>query len=102
MMTIISPSHYDHIMMIQLNGLPSLGLPVGGAVRVAAVQLKPFLRRERLVGGGASPREVLHLPGIGIGWSFEINLELDEGVKVKQPKPFLQPAGGAADERSKL
>ena len=54
------------------------------------------------MGGGASPREVLHLPGIGIGWSFEINLELDEGVKVKQPKPFLQPAGGAADERSKL
>ena len=87
MMTIISPSHYDHIMMIQLNGLQSLGLPVGGAVRVAAVQLKPFLRREvsgrwRLPTRGPTPPRNI----------FEINLELGKGVKDKQPKPFVQPA----------
>ena len=94
MMTIISPSHYDHTMMIQLNGLPSLGLPVGGAVRVAAVQLKPFLRREvsgrwRLPTRGPTP------PRNRDRVVFEINLELDEGVKVKQPKPFVQPDGGS-------
>ena len=58
-------------MMILVNRLPSLGLPVGGAVRVAAVQAKPFLQQavsgrwELLTGGPTAPRNKL---------VFEINL----------------------------
>ena len=81
-------------MMIQLNRLPSLGLPVGGAVRVAAVQLKPFLRREvsgrwRLLTRGPTP------PRNKDRVVFEMNFKLAKGMKDNL-------LVGAPDERSEL
>ena len=72
-------------MMILVNRLPSLGLPVCGAVRVAAVQAKPFLQQavsgrwELLTGGPTAPRkrekfEIEDLEHLSILKDFEKNL----------------------------